>query len=158
MRNSRLSVNPDRHARGGQGLDPAFAFARRGLVSDEPYVNPALLRGNQCLDNPRASSQPIGTDQDFALGVVDGTANAAQSSSGVKQTAMAAPEATEEAGRMGANAPSASDRATKNTQKLYYIRLNSLLRTHSLLILIPARLLNLLTKTIENPAQSVAFV
>jgi hypothetical protein len=59
---------------------------------------------------------------------------------------------------MGANAPSASDRATKNTQKLYYIRLNSLLRTHSLLILIPARLLNLLTKTIENPAQSVAFV
>src|SRR6516162_2997889 len=55
------------------------------------------------------------------------TANAAQSSSGAKQTAMATPEAAEQTGRMGADAPRASDRATENTQKLCYIRLNSLL-------------------------------
>jgi len=55
------------------------------------------------------------------------TANAAQSSSGAKQTAMAAPEATEEAGRTGANAARAIGRATENTQKLCYIRINSLL-------------------------------
>jgi DNA invertase Pin-like site-specific DNA recombinase len=40
---------------------------------------------------------------------------------------MAAPEATDETGRVGANAARASDRAIENTQKLCYIRLNSLL-------------------------------
>jgi len=44
-----------------------------------------------------------------------------------KQTAMAAPEATEEARRTGANAARASGRTTENTQKLCYMRLNSLL-------------------------------
>jgi hypothetical protein len=39
---------------------------------------------------------------------------------------MAAPEATEEAGRTGANAARVSERATENTQKLCYIRRNSL--------------------------------
>ena len=55
------------------------------------------------------------------------TANATQSSSGVKQTATATPEATEEAGRIGADAPRASERATENTLKLCYIRINPLL-------------------------------
>jgi len=67
-----LSVDPDRHARSGQGLDPAFAFARRGLVRDQPNVNPAFLREDQRSDGPRAGRQAIGADQDLALGVVDG--------------------------------------------------------------------------------------
>jgi len=54
-------------------------------------------------------------------------ANAAQSSSEVKQVAIAAPEATEETGIMGANKPRASERATENTQKLCYISINSCL-------------------------------
>ena len=72
MRDPRLSVNPDRHSRGGQWLHPAFAFARRGPVRDKPDINAALLGPDQRLDDPRASRQPIGADQDFALGVVDG--------------------------------------------------------------------------------------
>jgi hypothetical protein len=71
-RDPRLSVNPDRHSRGGQGLDPAFAFARRGPIRHQPDINPAFLGADQRLDHPRASRQPIGADQDFALGVVDG--------------------------------------------------------------------------------------
>jgi hypothetical protein len=40
---------------------------------------------------------------------------------------MAAPEATNETGRVGESAPNASDRARENTQKLCYISVNSLL-------------------------------
>jgi hypothetical protein len=71
-RDPRLSVNPYRHARGGQGLDPACVFARRGLVRDQLDINAAFLGPDQRLDDPRASRQSIGADQDFALGVVDG--------------------------------------------------------------------------------------
>jgi hypothetical protein len=72
VRHPHVAVNPDRHARRGQRLDPAFALARRGLVRDQPDINPAFLRADQRLDDPRASCQPISADQDFALGVVDG--------------------------------------------------------------------------------------
>jgi hypothetical protein len=61
VRDPGLSVNPDRHARGGQGLDPAYAFARRGPVRDQPDINAALLGPDQRLDDPRASRQPAPT-------------------------------------------------------------------------------------------------
>jgi hypothetical protein len=98
VRDPRLIVDPDRHPRGGQGLDPAFAFARRGLVRDQPDINPAFLRADQCLDDPRAGCQAKGPDQDFVLGVVD---RMDREGSTAKQTLMAAPEATDETGRVG---------------------------------------------------------
>jgi hypothetical protein len=44
-------------------------------------------------------------------------AKAAQSSSGAKQTAIAAPDATDEAGNAGENAPITSERAIRNTNQ-----------------------------------------
>src|SRR6516225_3465185 len=61
------------------------------------------------------------------------TANAAQSSSGEKQMAIAASETTVDTGSAGAAAARASERATENTQKLYSMKANSLLPCHRLL-------------------------
>src|ERR1700730_3712643 len=55
------------------------------------------------------------------------TAKAAQSSSGEKQTAIAAPDVTEAAGSAGESVARESDRTRENTLKLWRIRLNSLL-------------------------------
>src|ERR1700730_8571039 len=55
------------------------------------------------------------------------TAKAAQSSSGEKQTAIAAPDVTEAAGSVGESVARESDRTRENTPKLWHIRLNSLL-------------------------------
>jgi hypothetical protein len=41
------------------------------LSAINPDINPAFLRADQRLYDPRASRQPIGADQDFALSVVD---------------------------------------------------------------------------------------
>ena len=58
------------------------------------------------------------------------TAKAAQSSSGEKQTAVAAPDVTEAAGSAGESVARVSGRAIENTQKLWRISLNSLLPRH----------------------------
>src|ERR1700730_5547408 len=55
------------------------------------------------------------------------TAKAAQSSSGEKQTAIAAPDVTEAAGSVGESVARASDRTRANTLRLWRIRFNSLL-------------------------------
>jgi hypothetical protein len=52
---------------------------------------------------------------------------------------MAAPEATDETGRMGTDAPRASESAMENTQKLCYIRRNSLLPVR---VLVKSRVLH----------------
>jgi hypothetical protein len=53
VRDPHLIIDPDRHARGGQGLDPACALARRGLVRDQSDINPPLLGTNKRLDDAR---------------------------------------------------------------------------------------------------------
>jgi len=68
----RLSVDPDRHACSGQGLDTICSRARRGLVGDQPDINASSLGAYQRLDDARARCQAIGANQDLALGVIDG--------------------------------------------------------------------------------------
>jgi hypothetical protein len=70
------------------------------------------------LHDARAGCQAIGANQDLALGVVYGADGAAQSSSGEKQTAIAAPDVTEVAGSAGEIVARTSGRAIENTQKL----------------------------------------
>jgi hypothetical protein len=72
VRNPRLVIDPDRHPRSGQGLDPACAFAGGRLVSDQLDINTADLGADQRLDDPGAGCQAVGADQDLAPGVVDG--------------------------------------------------------------------------------------
>jgi hypothetical protein len=73
VRDPRLTVDPDRHACSGQGLDTVCRRARRGLVGDQPNMNPTSLGADQRLDDARTGCQAIGTNQDLALGVVDRT-------------------------------------------------------------------------------------
>jgi hypothetical protein len=58
----RLSVDPDQHARRGQGLDTICRRARRGLVGDQPNINTASLGADQRLHDARARCQAIGAD------------------------------------------------------------------------------------------------
>jgi hypothetical protein len=51
---SRLTVDPDRHARSGQELDTICSRARRGLVGGQPHINPAYRGPNQRFDDAGA--------------------------------------------------------------------------------------------------------
>jgi hypothetical protein len=82
-------------------------------------TQPARVGTRSALAISGSCSEAIGADQDLALALsMARTATAAQSSSGVKQTAIAAPDAVEETVRVGGTAARTSDRAVENTQKL----------------------------------------
>ncbi len=105
MRDARLIVDPDWDACCGQRLDPARTATRCGLVRDQPDIDPALRSGIvEALTRISLSALSIGR-----------TAKAAQSSSGAKQTATAAPDETEAASCIGESTPKERARARCNT-------------------------------------------
>ena len=71
---------------------------------------------------PRASTRILLSGLSIAR-----TVKAARSSSGAKQTAMVPFDAVDKAGNAGEKLPRVSDGAKKNTQKLCYRSINSLL-------------------------------
>ena len=128
MRDPAPVVDPNRHTRRSQQFHAALALAGCRLVGDQANIDAALLGTDQRLDDARAGGEPIGADQDLTLGIVDRpVGKAAQSSSGEKQTAIAAPAATDEAGNTGERLARARERerAAANTHRLCHARVNS---------------------------------
>jgi hypothetical protein len=93
VRDPRLTVDPDRHACSGQGLDTVRSRARRALVGDQLDIKTASLGADQRLHDARTVVRPRAPTRisRSALSTAR-TAKAAQSSSGEKQTAIAAPD------------------------------------------------------------------
>jgi hypothetical protein len=120
VREARSIVYPHRHARRGQRIDATRASARRRLVGDHPNINAALFGPDQRPNDPGTDRQAVAATRISRSAVSMAlTANAAQSSSGAKQTAIAASVEAEAADCEGEIAPSASVRANRNTHYGY---------------------------------------
>jgi hypothetical protein len=72
VRDPRVVVDPDRYAGARQRIDPAVAATGGGLVGDQLDLDAAVVRAQQCLDDPRPGRQAVGADQDLVLGPIDG--------------------------------------------------------------------------------------
>jgi hypothetical protein len=68
VRHARAIVNPHRHTRRSQRVNPARRSARRAPVGDHPDINAALLGPDERPTIPEPTVKRIGADQDLALG------------------------------------------------------------------------------------------
>jgi hypothetical protein len=111
-----LSIQIGTPASARERAKTALAFARRGSVCDDPYIDTPSFGLHQRLDNLRTRGEAVRTDKYLLLSTVNGVDRQSRAVLlGEKHTATATPVPRDETGTANESAPSASDRAGINT-------------------------------------------